>query len=130
MSIEANKRIVRNFMAAIAAQNWHEMAELMTEDGTWVVPGDLPISGPYNRTALITMMQGMGERFASPVAFNELGMISEGDKVAVECSSEIDTKDGKQYRNRYHMLFEMRDGKIAQMREYCDTKHVYDVFLT
>ena len=34
---------------------------------------------------------------------------------------------GKTYHQRYHFLFRVRDGKIAELREYFDTMHANDV---
>jgi len=38
--------------------------------------------------------------------------IAEGDYVAVEGRSYGETAIGKIYQNRYHWLFEVRDGKV------------------
>jgi ketosteroid isomerase-like protein len=33
------------------------------------------------------------------------------------------TKDGRNYDNRMHILFVVRDGKIVESKEYHDTLH-------
>ena len=35
--------------------------------------------------------------------------------------------NGRTYNNEYHFLIEIRDGKIAAVREYLDTMHTADV---
>ena len=52
------------------------------------------------------------------IEFTLGGMVAEGDRVAVDLSSEGATKGGKPYCNRYHNYFEIRDGKIAYFREF------------
>jgi ketosteroid isomerase-like protein len=39
-------------------------------------------------------------------------------------------KDGsvKSYQNRYCFVLAVNDGRIAGVREYCDTLHAFDVF--
>jgi ketosteroid isomerase-like protein len=37
------------------------------------------------------------------------------------------TVTGKAYDNSYLAVFELRDGRIAQVREYADTQHIADV---
>lgn len=106
------------------------LMDVMTEDATWQVPGDLAVSGVHTKLAMKQILEQMATKFASPVIWTASGMIGEGDKVAAECLSSIDTNDGREYRNRYHILFQIRDGKVAKLVEYCDTKHVQDVFLS
>jgi uncharacterized protein len=36
-------------------------------------------------------------------------------------------KNGKTYQNKYHFLFQVRDGKIQAVKEYLDTTHANDV---
>ncbi len=54
--------------------------------------------------------------------------MGEGDRVAVEVVSAGDLKNGRQYRQEYHMLLEFRDGKIKSVREYLDTQHANDIW--
>ncbi|MGW5106110.1 nuclear transport factor 2 family protein [Nocardia sp. NPDC004123] len=129
MSIEAHKKLIVEFMKAFADTDYSTMTSLMTDDGTWTVPGQLPISGPHPKDEMVMLLEQMKEQFASPVEWVATGMIAEGDAVAVECYSSLDTTRGQEYRNRYHLIFRFRDGKISELIEYCDTKHVYDVFL-
>ena len=54
-------------------------------------------------------------------------MTAEGERVALEAESHGTHKSGKKYNNHYHFLFRIRDGKIAEIREYADTAHARDV---
>jgi ketosteroid isomerase-like protein len=54
-------------------------------------------------------------------------MIAEGNKVAVEASSEGEHVSGLTYSNDYHFLFEFNDGKLLRLKEYMDTEQVTDV---
>jgi ketosteroid isomerase-like protein len=54
-------------------------------------------------------------------------MVGEGDKVAVEATSEGKHISGRTYTNQYHFLFEFRDGKLLRLKEYMDTERVTDV---
>jgi len=55
--------------------------------------------------------------------------IAEGDSVALEVVSSGDLKNGRLFRQEYHMLMQFRDGKISAVREYLDTQHAYDVWV-
>ena len=54
--------------------------------------------------------------------------IGESNFVALEVESSGDLKNGRFYRQEYHMLMQFRDGKIATVREYLDTQHASDVW--
>ena len=41
--------------------------------------------------------------------------------MAAEVESYAPVTNGNVYNNHYHMLFEIRDGKIAVVKEYADT---------
>jgi ketosteroid isomerase-like protein len=55
-------------------------------------------------------------------------MTAEGDRVAVEAESYAETITGKIYRNQYHFLITVRNGKVQSVKEYLDTMHTNEVF--
>lgn len=130
MSIEENKRGVERYMEVMCTGDFDALMELMTEDAHWTVPGDLPVSGKHPKLEMKKILESMSEQFAGDIQWSTTGMIAEGNKVAAEAVSSIATTSGREYRNLYHIVFEFRDGKISDLIEYCDTKHVQDVFLS
>jgi len=52
------------------------------------------------------------------VAFN---FIAEGDYVVVEARGDNVTKAGLRYDNHYCMVWRIENGKIKQIKEYCDS---------
>jgi ketosteroid isomerase-like protein len=71
----------------------------------------------------------MLERLKSGLALTVKGAVAEGDKVALEVESEGELTNGNVYRQQYHFLLELRDGKISAVREYLDTQHVHAVWV-
>jgi len=57
-------------------------------------------------------------------------VIAEGPHVAIQCESDTTVANGKKYANRYHFYFRFDGDRIAQIREYNDTNHVREVFLS
>jgi ketosteroid isomerase-like protein len=57
-----------------------------------------------------------------------IGLVAEGDKVAAEIRSHAELTDGRIYENQYHMLFTLRQGKIAEVKEYADTLLIARMF--
>jgi ketosteroid isomerase-like protein len=54
---------------------------------------------------------------------------AEGDRVALEAESYGELANGKVYNNQYHVLMEIRNGKIQAVREYMDTQHAHAVLV-
>ena len=46
--------------------------------------------------------------------------IADGDIVVVEAEGDNVTKAGVRYDNDYCLVFRLEDGKIKEIREYCD----------
>jgi ketosteroid isomerase-like protein len=51
-------------------------------------------------------------------AFN---FIAEGDYVVVEARGDNVTKSGERYDNQYCMVWRIENGKIKEIKEYCDS---------
>ncbi|MGC1676755.1 MAG: nuclear transport factor 2 family protein [Candidatus Binataceae bacterium] len=56
--------------------------------------------------------------------------ISEGPHVAIQAESDTVAANGKKYQNRYHFYFRFEGDRIALAREYNDTNHVREVFMS
>jgi ketosteroid isomerase-like protein len=57
----------------------------------------------------------------SPIRF-----ISRGNRVACEAVGYASLTNGCIYQNRYLLIAEVVEGKMTELREYCDTLHVAD----
>ena len=53
-------------------------------------------------------------------------MVAEDDWVCVQLVIEAKTAKGEDYRNHYHFAFQLRDGKLAFVKEYVDTKYAHE----
>ena len=62
------------------------------------------------------------------IDFTVHALTAEGDRVAAEVESHAPLVSGTTYNNHYHMLFEIRDGRIQVVKEYADTAHAREVF--
>jgi ketosteroid isomerase-like protein len=70
----------------------------------------------------------MVDALESGLNMSVVSCMAEGDRVALEVVSAGNLKNGRQYRQEYHMLLTFRDGKIMSVREYLDTQHANDVW--
>lgn len=131
MSIEENKRIVREFLNHFKTSNADGLIDGMTEDATWWVNGKrhlFPSAGTKTKAEAASMFRNMLAAYSNGLDMKIIDMIGEEDSVAVEARSQATTHSGKIYENEYFILFKIRDTKIASAREYTDLMHVQETF--
>ena len=132
MPADLNKAVAKAFLAHFTASDIEGALDLMTADATWWIPGKperSPSAGLYSKAKIARLFHAMVRQLESGLTMTARSCIAEGSKVAIEVESHGDLKNGRRYRQEYHMLMEFRDGKICSVREYLDTQHAHDVWI-
>lgn len=124
---EANKAIVSRFFQALNDVDVSTIVNTYAADGCVQTMGNTLISGTFTRDQIEQSVNGIFDVFPQGLRFTVLDMVAEGDKVAVEASSEGEHVSGQIYGNDYHFLFEFHQGKLLRLKEYMDTERVTDV---
>lgn len=129
-STEDNKAAVGTFLEIFSEGNVEKTLAALSDDVTWWVSGKLDgMSGSYDKQGFGQLIGGVADVYTAPLRITPISMVAEGDKVAVEADSYAELKDGRVYDPRCHFLFRVaNDGRIAEVHEYLDTKHAYDIF--
>jgi hypothetical protein len=123
MSTEANKKLVQQVYADSASRSGTTFADHLADDASWVVTGQYSWSHEFRgRDAIQNGLMGHFRSFFAErprtVAFN---FIAEGDYVVVEARGDNVTRAGLRYDNQYCMVWRIEQGKIKQIKEYCDS---------
>jgi len=126
-NIESNKAIVTGFFEALDKGDVDTIINTYAENGCVQTMGDTLISGTFSREQIAASARGIFDVFPDGLTFTVVGMVAEGDKVAVEATSKGEHISGQTYSNEYHFLFEFREGKLLKLKEYMDTEQVTDV---
>jgi len=121
--VEVNKRVARDFVAAINRGDVSAVVDMYAEDGVCWTPGSMPISGTYDRGQIGSFTKHILRAFPEGLNLTIKRLTAEEDRVAIEAESHARHVSGKQYDNQYHILMRLRDGKIVEWREYMDTMH-------
>jgi ketosteroid isomerase-like protein len=122
MDIEANRKIAIDLMTSMSKGDVERAETLLAEDATWWVLG----SGYMERSALLDASRFMSS--APRAQFEIVATTAEKDRVAMEAKGDFLFADGKEYKNTYHFLFIVRNGKVVEGKEYLDTALVERVF--
>ena len=132
MTMSQNKQIAAELFARFTASDIDGVLALMADDVTWRLPGKPELSraaGVYDKARLRGLFDRMVAALENGLTMTVLGSIAEGNHVAIEVESFGELKNGRSYRQQYHFLITVRDGKIAAVREYLDTHHAWDVWM-
>ncbi|MCA6106475.1 nuclear transport factor 2 family protein [Bradyrhizobium cenepequi] len=128
MSAADNKKLMQQIFAAAgnpdpAARDRALFTASLAEDATWTVTGQYSWSRTFKgKQSILNDLHGhvrslLAER-ARTVAHR---FIADGDHVVVEAKGDNVTKQGVRYDNDYCLVFRLEDGKIKEIREYCDS---------
>jgi uncharacterized protein len=132
LSAEENKATAHRFFECFSRSDIDGALATMTDDATWWIPGKQersPSAGLYPKEKIGRLFHRMVSALENGLSMTVVSCIAEGDHVALEVVSAGDLKNGRKYRQEYHMLMRFREGKIASVREYLDTQHAHDVWI-
>ena len=128
MSAAANKKLMQDIFAAAgnpdaAARDRALFVASLAEDATWTVTGQYSWSRTFTgkesilndlhgrvRSLLVDRVRTIAHRF-----------IADGDHVVVEARGHNLTTSGVRYDNDYCLVFRLENGRIKEVREYCDS---------
>ena len=125
---DMNKKLVTDFWAAFSASRFDDALALLADDATWRVMGQTSISRTYSKAEFAALVHGISASTVSGIQVTPTLLTAEADRVAMEAESLGPMKDGKVYRNQYHFLHILENGRIRTVREYLDTEHVTQIF--
>jgi uncharacterized protein (TIGR02246 family) len=125
-TLDDSKAVIERYVAAVVDGDEQTMRESFAVDATWVMEGDLPISGTWHgRDAIMAGFLAQALRCYEPgsVSIEVTNMIAEREQVAVEWITRARSSAGDVYENHLIGVFTVRNGKIQSGREYLDTRY-------
>ena len=124
------RTIVVSYLDALVAGDLDRIADSFTEDATWWLHGRLPLAGMRRgRVAILDFLTSAGPLYAPGTQRFSFGDITaEADRAVLEWRvTGVASASGKPYDNEYCAVFVVRDGRIAEVREYLDSLHADDI---
>jgi uncharacterized protein len=132
MNLEQQKERALAFLRGLEEPDAQAYADLIADDFEFEMMGRLPGVAPIRgKDAFLKstppLLKAM---FPNGLNMKLHTIIAEGPHVAIQCESDTIAGNGKKYANRYHFYILFKGDKIAQVREYNDTNHVREVFMS
>jgi uncharacterized protein len=117
-----NTQLLRRLYEESAQGKRALFQELAADDITWWKVGTTTWSKTYRgRQEVSALFQRLFALLEGSHCVTAQRFIAERDLVVVEATGRAVTKAGKRYDNTYCMIYRFADGKIKEVREYCDT---------
>lgn len=123
MTASANKQLMQDLLAKAAAGDRAPYIDAIADDVTMVVTGQYSWSQTFRgKEALLRNLYGhLASLLADGRRTIPLRFLAEDDHVVVEGKGEMRTKAGQPYNNDYCLIYRLRDGRIVEIRESCDS---------
>jgi hypothetical protein len=130
MGIAENKQVVLDFYEAGARGDMDACFALLADDVTWTNIGSTKFSGTYiGKQAIAEDLLGpLFSQLKAGISSQIERLTAEGDIVVAQTSGTAETMDGTPYNNTYCQVIRIRDGQIADVKEYMDTALIDSVF--
>jgi hypothetical protein len=129
MGAAENKRLVKDYFDCVSRGDPGALDFFSDDVNWWVVPGS-DMGGLYEGKPAVLGLFAKGIALYSTtdpfrVQIDEL--VAEAETVCAQVVIEARTAKGGEYRNHYHFVFKVRDGKIRAVKEYVDTLYAHRV---
>ncbi len=122
---DRNRATVLRLMDALNICDEPAIRAILAPDARWWVAG----VGTMDLETLMTQLRQMIG--TAKVAQTQIvGTTAEGERVAVESRGNFEFEDGRVYRNTYHHLFVVEEGRVTAVREYLDLLEAQRAFGT
>jgi ketosteroid isomerase-like protein len=109
-------QLVRDFFTGLSIATLRD--EVVTPDLTVRSVSSPASSSRDQYQAALRMLQSL---FQNGLTYSVVSIIVEGERAVAEVTSQGVFKDGEVFGHQYAFVFQLRDGRIAAIKEYFDT---------
>jgi ketosteroid isomerase-like protein len=122
---QRNEAVMAAICAEFAEGKTALFVESLDDSARWTGPGVTTWARTYDGKASVLgdLLRPVSSQFQSPFRAVTSTIVASGDRVVVEMKGSGNvTKGGARYDNAYCWVCRMKDGKIVDVVEYCDTE--------
>lgn len=123
MTAQDNKETIRRVYAALETGDRSVFGDSVHPDYVWRLAGSSDWSRRFegHKAVRRDLLAPLFSLFADTYKARAVTLVAEDDRVVAEVRGKVLTKTGQRYDNDYCFVFHFREGKIAEIVEYCDT---------
>jgi ketosteroid isomerase-like protein len=130
MAIEDNKRTVLAWLSAVNRADEPAILATMNDDFVFRYMARRPewLAYNWNKQQFAAAPGAQTTVLKAPIHMQLVAIVAEDHRVVMELKTDATLKNGKRYDNAYTLIFELRDAKISQVREYSCSNLVVECF--
>jgi ketosteroid isomerase-like protein len=130
MTIDDNKRQVLAWVSAVNSGNERAILAMVNDDFVFKTMARRPdwLGYHWNKQEFAAAPGAQSTLLEEPIHLEVVCLIAEGDRVMLEMKTDAMLKNGKRYDNAYSLIFEFKNGKIQEAREYSCSNLVVECF--
>lgn len=130
MGAQQNKQIVTQWLDAVNSGQNDKILDLLADDFLFRTMARSPewLKYRWNKKQFAEAPKAQSTLLESPIQMELVNLIGDGDLVVLEAQTDAHLKNGKHYDNAYSLIFQLRDGKIQEVREYSCSHLVVETF--
>ena len=130
MSVTANKELVKTYFTAVNQGDDNKILALLANDFEFLSMHQNPefLRIKWEKEQFAAAPRLMSGQMNKPIVLTPTRIIAEDDYVAAEAESYGEMSNGRVYINAYHFLFVIKNGLIAQVKEYSCSYTAADMF--
>jgi ketosteroid isomerase-like protein len=122
MSTQENVQIVKDFFAAMGRGDKQSLLAISAEDIEWVIPGEWALAGTHRRHAGLAALLQKASDMVETSYPEPLEFVAQGSRVLVVGFATGRVKATKKtFGDHWVFAITVRNGKVANIREYIDT---------
>lgn len=120
---EGNKQLLQGVFDGLAAGDPRPFVTAMADEFTWSFPGQWSWARDWGKGREETRSRLLGPLMAQFAEYRVRAeeIIAEGERVVVRARATATTTSGDDYPQAYCYVFTVRDGRLIDVLEYCDT---------
>jgi uncharacterized protein len=123
MTTQDNKQILEAIFASLTEGDARPLTDAMSENFRWRFAGEWAWVRDWGSTkseVRDNLLRPLMAQFADYRSRAE-EIIADGERVVVRAIAEATTTAGESYPQAYCYVFQLQDGLITEVLEYCDT---------
>jgi ketosteroid isomerase-like protein len=130
MGIEENKRKVLAWVAAVNSVDEQAILRMLSDDFGFKTMARRPawLGYRWNKQEFAAASKAQSTLLKDPIHLDVVCLVAEGNRVVLEMKTDAMLKNGKRYDNAYSLIFEFKDGKMTEAREYSCSNLVVECF--
>jgi ketosteroid isomerase-like protein len=128
MGTAEDVELVRRGFAAFSAGDMATMTELLADDAVWYVPGSGSLSGTKRgRDEILSFFGELATRSGGTLVVT-LDEVIGGDNHTVALNRNKASRDGRTLEQNAVIVFQLRDGRVAEARQFFEDTASNDEF--